>query len=62
MTPTHVIADVGDQRALCGAYDAKFRAPAMPYVWAPYVQMHVDGRGMVVCPDCAAHIAESDKS
>jgi len=44
---THVVARAGDRRALCGQKDP------LPVVWAPYVQAHVDGYGLVLCPDCA---------
>lgn len=45
---THIIAMPGDRRTLCGIKDA------VPHVWAKFVQAHVDGWAMPVCPDCAA--------
>lgn len=40
----------GDKRSLCGV-----KKP-LPVVWAPFVDAHVKGWGMVVCPACAALI------
>lgn len=44
--PTHIIDEPGDRHARCGMKDPS------PVVWAPYVQAHVDGWAMTVCPDC----------
>jgi hypothetical protein len=45
--PCHVIAAPGDRRSLCGVKDP------LPRVWARYVQAHIDGHQMLVCPECA---------
>lgn len=45
--PTHIVARAGDKRSLCGIADP------LPVVWAPYVQSHIDGHGMTLCPQCA---------
>lgn len=45
--PTHVVADVGDKRALCGIKKPR------PVVLAAFVRAHVDGHGLVVCERCA---------
>jgi hypothetical protein len=44
--PTHLIAKPGDQKALCGLKDP------LPVVWTEAAQAHIDGHGMVVCPEC----------
>lgn len=48
--PTHVVADLDAAHVLCGAK----RKDVLPLVMAPFVEMHVQGWGMVVCPGCAA--------
>jgi hypothetical protein len=48
--PTHVIANPGDKRSLCGV-----KKP-LPRVWVRFVDAHVEGHGMVVCPECASLI------
>ena len=50
LAPTHVLADVDDSRVLCGLK----RKDVLPLVLAPFVERHVIGWGMVVCPGCAA--------
>lgn len=50
LAPTHVLAEPGDARTLCG----QKRKDVLPLVWAPYVEMHVKGHNMEVCPGCAA--------
>lgn len=46
--PSHVIANPGDRRSLCGVKDP------LPVTWAPFVAAHVRGHGMLVCAECAA--------
>lgn len=46
--PTHIVAAPGDKRSLCGIKDS------LPRVWAAFVQAHIDGRNMLVCPECDA--------
>ena len=56
--PTHVVAFAGARRALCGEKDP------LPKVHERYVQAHVAGHGMEVCPACAVAmkvIAEADR-
>jgi hypothetical protein len=48
--PTHLLALAGATHTLCGL---KAR-DALPQVLAAAAQAHIDGHGMVVCPDCAA--------
>lgn len=45
--PTHVVADAGDKRSLCGVKKPR------PVVLARFVRAHVDGYGLVVCAGCA---------
>ncbi len=48
IAPTHIMADAGDRRSLCGLKDP------YPHVLARFVQAHVNGWGMPVCPDCSS--------
>lgn len=50
--PTHVVERVGDPRSMCGVKDP------LPVIWAPFVQRHVDGYGMVLCPACAEKMGD----
>jgi hypothetical protein len=50
--PTHVLAQPGDRRSLCGAKDP------LPRVAAAFVSMHINGWGMKVCPGCAQALLE----
>ena len=46
-TPTHIV-DVAGGPTRCGLKkDDRF-----PVVYAPFVQAHIDGHGMTVCPEC----------
>lgn len=45
-TPTHVAQVPYTGRSLCGIKDV------LPIVAPQWVQAHVDGHGMAVCPDC----------
>lgn len=47
MDVTHVLESIGDRYVLCGE-----RRDRVPRVWAPFVQAHRDGRGLVLCADC----------
>lgn len=49
--PTHVIADPGDTRSICGVKNP------LPVVAAKHVQAHIDGRARVgkpfpICDEC----------
>jgi hypothetical protein len=55
---THVVEQGGDTHTRCGI-KVKDDA-ALPLVAAWAVQMHVDGRGMTVCPRCGG-ILETDR-
>lgn len=44
--PSHVIAHPGDTHSLCGVKNP------LPVVAAKFVEAHVNGWGMVVCPAC----------
>jgi hypothetical protein len=46
--PTHIVDEPGGP-SRCGLN----RDDALPRVWAPFVQAHVDGHGLVVCAACA---------
>lgn len=46
--PTHLVAEPGASKALCGVKDP------LPRVWARWAQAHIDGHGMPVCPACDA--------
>lgn len=46
--PTHIVANPGDRRSMCGIKDP------MPVVWVEFVDAHVRGYGMAVCEQCAA--------
>jgi hypothetical protein len=45
--PTHIVDDAFDRRSRCGEKDP------LPVVLAKFVQAHIDGWGMPVCPECA---------
>jgi len=45
--PCHVLAHYADRHSLCGVKDP------LPLILAKFVQDHVEGHGMVVCPACA---------
>jgi hypothetical protein len=47
--PTHIVDEPGAKVTRCG----RTRPRDLPRVWAPFVQAHVDGWGMIVCPECA---------
>ncbi len=51
--PTHVVAQPGDARSLCGLKEP------FPCVAAAHVAAHVNGWGMVVCHACAAKSEEA---
>ncbi len=44
--PSHVVAEPGDLRSLCGV-----KRP-LPVVAGKHVQMHIDGHNIQLCPDC----------
>jgi len=44
--PTHILDHASDRVTRCGLKDA------YPQVLARFVRAHVDGWGMVPCPDC----------
>lgn len=48
--PTHVVAQPGDRKSLCGIRDA------LPVVAAKAVDAHVRGYAMLVCSECAARM------
>lgn len=48
--PAHVVARADDRRSLCGVKNP------LPVVLARFVEAHVKGHGMVVCPACASSI------
>lgn len=51
--PTHLVrqrASDAKYVAVCGAK----RADGRPRVGVDHAQAHIDGRGMVPCPDCVA--------
>jgi hypothetical protein len=47
---THIVANGGDKRSLCGVKDP------VPVVGAKFVQAHVEGWGMEVCPECLVSV------
>lgn len=50
--PTHIIDTPGAKHTRCGK--VALHRDGLPHVWAPFVQAHINGYGMTVCPDCAA--------
>ena len=48
--PTHVLAEPGNRKSLCGIKDP------LPVIGAAHVAAHVAGYGMVVCSDCEAEL------
>lgn len=47
--PTHVVR-LGDPRTLCGI--RVNTADALPFVGEPFVERHIAGHGLTVCPAC----------
>ena len=45
--PVHIVEHPGDRKSRCGIADP------LPVVLVTFVQRHIDGHEMPVCPDCA---------
>ena len=50
--PAHVVADGDAKRTLCGLKVWDGQKGLAPIVGARFVQQHIDGHGLVVCPTC----------
>jgi hypothetical protein len=52
--PVHLMPSPGAEQSLCG-----LSWEVTPVVWVRFAQAHIDGRGMPVCPECAAVVGWS---